>query len=256
MIQRALEHRQSLAEFLVDRSVPKLTENEWEKLKTMMGLLKPCKDATDILGGDKYVSASIVLPHIASLLYSNKHDDDDPTYVSRFKRTLCDDLESRRLTLTQNMFLKCATVLDPRHKRLKCLPSADREEVWAHLTSLTKLELEVSHSPESSVASKRSKFTFSYESSSEESDEEGPTAKAEAERMVGMYRSLASIDHSANPLLWWKAHEKSYPVLSKLDTWAVQALVCLVKDYLAVQAILFPRNAVLFFQKTPTHLYV
>ena len=69
-------------------------------LQMMVHLLKPCRDSTEMLGSESYVSASIVLPHIAHLMYVNrvkdKYDDDDPEYGSIFKNSLRAHLKKRR----------------------------------------------------------------------------------------------------------------------------------------------------------------
>ena len=71
----------------------------------MIHLLKPCRDSTEMLGSESYVSASIVLPHIAHLMYVNrvkdKDDDGDPAYVTRFKNSLRADLKERQENLTK-----------------------------------------------------------------------------------------------------------------------------------------------------------
>lgn len=33
---------------------------------------------------------------------------------------------------------------------------------------------------------------------------------------MNMYRTLPSIDHTMNPLIWWKDNQRLYPSLSKL----------------------------------------
>ena len=106
-------------------------------LQMMVHLLKPCRDSTEMLGSESYVSASIVLPHIAHLMYVNrvkdKDDDGEPAYVTRFKNSLRADLKERQENLTKDMFLKTATALDPRHKHLRCIPPEQRDEVWKNV---------------------------------------------------------------------------------------------------------------------------
>ena len=38
-----------------------LNESEWEKLRIMETLLEPCHYATELLGGERYISWSVVL---------------------------------------------------------------------------------------------------------------------------------------------------------------------------------------------------
>ena len=63
--------------------------------------------------------------------------DDDPAYVTKFKTTFRNDME----TIKGNAniaYLKIATALDPRFKDLKCIPRAERTRVWASVTNLVK----------------------------------------------------------------------------------------------------------------------
>lgn len=59
--------------------------------------------------------------------------DDDPAYVVKFKSTFRKDLETRKEN-ANIAYLKIATALDPRFKELKCIPRAERAEVWASVT--------------------------------------------------------------------------------------------------------------------------
>lgn len=59
----------------------------------MAKLLQPCKDASDFLGGESYVSCSSVLPTLAKLMKLMAKSDDDPAYASRFKTALVADIK-------------------------------------------------------------------------------------------------------------------------------------------------------------------
>ena len=51
------------------------------------------------------------------------------------------------------MFMKVATLLDPRHKRLKCIKLSLREGGVAHLKTLVKLELQKSENDDEEAES-------------------------------------------------------------------------------------------------------
>ena len=220
MLERLLKHRSSVAEFTESRPLQSLTDAEWVKLKNMTDLLKPLKAATNELGGDKYVTASVVLPMLSNLIHMYMADEDDPLYVSKFKGALREKLELSRDTLRGNMFIKSATALDPRFKKLKCIAQADRADVWDHLVSLLKLYLE--------DMSARNKVTMpegtprhgkrAYESSDE--DEELPetsSAYQTAKQAVQTYRAVNQVsEESADPLTWWKLNGAQHPLLAML----------------------------------------
>lgn len=98
-----------------------------------------CKYIAKLLGGQNYVSCSVVLPSLYHLQQSMKIWDDDPSYTVRFKASFTKDLNHRR-EKTNLEWLKVSTALDPRFKDLKCLPTAEREPVWAKLSELVKGE--------------------------------------------------------------------------------------------------------------------
>ncbi|KAK7877304.1 hypothetical protein WMY93_031996, partial [Mugilogobius chulae] len=92
---------------------------------------------TELLGGDTYVSYSVVLPALCHLSRLMEISEDDPAYVVKFKTTFRTDLDTRKSNANLP-YLKTATVLDPRFKDLKCLPETERQEVWRSLTRLLK----------------------------------------------------------------------------------------------------------------------
>lgn len=112
-----------------------LTDGEWEKLRVVQSLLEPCRYATEMLGGEQYVSCSVVLPMLCYLFREMTVSDDDAAYAVRFKNAYSTDLTNRRQNCNLK-WLEISTALDPRFKLLKCLPKGKREEVWAELKNL------------------------------------------------------------------------------------------------------------------------
>lgn len=58
-------------------------------------------------------------------------------YVVKFKSTFRTDLQTRKEN-ANIAFKKIVTTLDLRFKDLKCMPRAERGEVWASVTNLFK----------------------------------------------------------------------------------------------------------------------
>lgn len=229
MIERLLKHRESIDIFFRDRSVNSFTEAEWVKLKTLSDLLRPLKVATKLLGGEKYATMSIVLPHLAKLVHSYQMDDDDPAYVTKFKKAMLDHLRASQSTLMSNMLVKVATALDPRFKKLKSIPQAMRVEVWEHLVNLLKLNNQASMGADAETTDQRSSLKRSYESSDDESDSEEITGNARtslqvAKQAVETYRAVPQIiDESTDPLTWWHLNHSQHPALMPL---VMQHLCC------------------------------
>ncbi|CAL8311038.1 unnamed protein product [Merluccius merluccius] len=67
-----------------------------DKLQKLESLLEPCRYVTKLLGGEKYVSCSMVLPAICHILRVMESSDDDPAYMVKFKFTFTTDMEKRK----------------------------------------------------------------------------------------------------------------------------------------------------------------
>ncbi|KAL2102124.1 hypothetical protein ACEWY4_001292 [Coilia grayii] len=181
------------------------TNAEYEKLAKLEKLLEPCRYITELLGGDKYVSCSVVLPALCHLQHAMKISDDDPAYIVRFKAAFTKDLNQWREKLNLE-WLKMATALDPRFKDLKCLPRADREPVCAKLSELVKGE-EPALQPlrEENPEPPKKKIALLLMGSESESDEETPE-----DNTVERYKVEPSASLDQCPLKWWSEHTAVY----------------------------------------------
>ncbi|KAJ8342953.1 hypothetical protein SKAU_G00328810 [Synaphobranchus kaupii] len=101
MITRILQNKEPLKETLAQQkhNLALLTAAEYDRLARLETLLEPCKYVTNLLGGDKYVSCSAVLPALCHLQRKMEVTDDDPAYVLRFKTTFSEDLNKRKENL-------------------------------------------------------------------------------------------------------------------------------------------------------------
>lgn len=68
-----------------------------------------CRYITELLGGDKYVSCSVVLPALCHLHHAMKISDDDPAYIVRFKAAFTKDLNQRRENINLEWLKVCQT---------------------------------------------------------------------------------------------------------------------------------------------------
>ena len=66
-------------------SITLLTDSKWDKLRVIEKLLQPCERVSCMLGGEKYVTVSVVLPLRAYLKNEMTVSDDDPGYARKFK---------------------------------------------------------------------------------------------------------------------------------------------------------------------------
>ncbi|XP_034057937.1 zinc finger BED domain-containing protein 1-like [Gymnodraco acuticeps] len=98
MISRLLKNQEAVKATLAKQKhkLTMLTTAEWDRLQRLETLLKPCRYVTELLGGETYVSCSVVLPALRHLTRTMEVSDDDPAYVVRFKAAFKKDLSQRQ----------------------------------------------------------------------------------------------------------------------------------------------------------------
>ncbi|XP_048844730.1 E3 SUMO-protein ligase ZBED1-like [Brienomyrus brachyistius] len=204
MITQLLRNKDALEATMAPRenSPEMLTDGEFGKIEMLKKLLEPCKYVAELLGGEGYVSCSVVLPALCHLLHVMKVSDDDPNYVIRFKESFTADMSRTRDTLNLP-WLKIATALDPRFKDLKCLPRSEREEVWVSIRE--GLQKTTPQTPP-----KRKRYLLVYGSDSEDDTDEV------AGTSLHRYRAEPIIPVEDCPLQWWAKHSGAYEDLSHL----------------------------------------
>ena len=127
------------------------------------------------LGGQKFVTGSIVFPVIASLKKLLKIDSEDAVYIAHMKEVILDDFKQRIAdNLNGDVLLKC-TALDPRFKSLKIVENKEARE--AIFEKLQKDLREVATNTEEVVSvedqnpKKMGKLGLDFDESDEESGE-------------------------------------------------------------------------------------
>ena len=176
-----------------------------------MLLLCVCRYITELLGGDKYVSCSVVLPGLCHLLRTMEVSDVDPAYIVRFKAAFTEDLTKRKAN-TNLSWLKVATALDPRFKDLRCLPRAEREEVWHKISEMLK-DREPASQPsgeEMEDEPPKKKMTLLLMGSESESDDEALSTDKTLDR------AEPSVSTETCPLQWWSAHTGAHGKLAHI----------------------------------------
>ncbi|KAM3850330.1 E3 SUMO-protein ligase ZBED1-like, partial [Diretmus argenteus] len=184
------------------------TAAELDKLQRLETVLEPCKYITELLGGEKFVSCSAVLPALSHLSRVMEVCEDDPAYMVKFKETFTADLEQRK-DKTNLPWLKVATALDPRFKDLKCLSKPDRAEVWRSITDLLREERPAQQEGPARLVPPKKRLALMFESSSDEEEDC-------LEKCVERYKAEPSIDQEDCPLQWWADHEGAHSMMASL----------------------------------------
>jgi len=139
MMARLLEVKDAVKQYHTDHpknySGLKLLDADWNKMEKYVDVLRILADATQYVGGEDYVSCSTVLPLLGFLTRQLQVHDDDPGYIARLKTAILTDLLTRIDGMDALPVLKMSVALDPRYKKLKCLPREQRDAVWDILST-------------------------------------------------------------------------------------------------------------------------
>ena len=84
-------------------------------------LLDVLEEGVSLIGGEKYCSGAVTLPFLARFLGLLDDDEADPTYVTKFKDVLKDEMITRCQDNLNIMMLAKCSVFDKRFSRLSFL---------------------------------------------------------------------------------------------------------------------------------------
>lgn len=210
MLDRITQHKQSVSDFVKTRpQLSALTETEWEKAKTLVSILAPVKEATESLGGEQFVSVSSLLPTLSHLEHAMKpQEDTDPGFAVRYKEVFIRKLKERTALYYCHTSILLATLLDPRHKRLRCLSKQKRTEVVDMLRA--KILSSESESRDQAPA-KKSRFCYGDDDDNECSD----AAMGVQVSDVDLYLRMPDAGDDECPLAFWKQQGNSLSQLVK-----------------------------------------
>lgn len=203
MISSLIKCKEALRNYLKDSTKFYLPENDWAIIEKLEVILQPCREVTELLGGSKYVTSSVVLPAFKYLKSKMVIDEDEPGYISRFKAMLVDDLKNRMSSWPYINIYRIATALDPRFKSLGCMNESDRSNTWNELISMLQPLTDDSNLNRNST--QKRKFSF------------GPSQNivTTIDHELSVYKSLPEVDDDfADPCKWWSLHSLQFPRLS------------------------------------------
>ncbi|XP_072237421.1 E3 SUMO-protein ligase ZBED1-like [Leuresthes tenuis] len=151
----------------------------------------PTRYVTELLGGEAYISCSVVLPAFRHLDRVMDITDDDPAYVVKFKNAFQRDLEARQAVANETWF-----------------------KVWTSLENMLqaaepKRAATLQPSTEDDQPAQKKRRSALLLGSDSDSEEDGMES-GELQR----YRAEPSISIDDCPLQWWYAHSGAYEKLS------------------------------------------
>ena len=187
--------------------------SDWEKRSKYVEVLELLSQATALLGGEKYVSCSCVLPMLSSLTRHMEFNDDDPGYLVRFKKAFLEDFKKRMANMNSIELLWIARALNPRYKTMRYLSAKRRNETWRIIQKLSDNDnTEKRNNKELNVINEVQiglKKLMDSDNESEELCENTYDA-------VGLHKLDKNVPHNEDPLIWWRINEHHFPRLASI----------------------------------------
>ena len=210
MLERYLEQNEAIRTTLciLDRNDLIITTNKNSLLEEIVSILKPFEDVTREMSGEKYVSASKIIPLSKAL----QHFNTSHTCTSSLK-----DMLTQEMNMEGNQLLASATIIDPRFKKI---PFSDRNAA-ERVIRQTVTEVS-SHTP---AGSTETDTTSSFDEPSTNSvwhffDQQAAESARRPQSITALteiqqYIKTPLLGRKEDPLLWWKANSHVYPTLTR-----------------------------------------
>ncbi|XP_055035972.2 E3 SUMO-protein ligase ZBED1-like [Misgurnus anguillicaudatus] len=230
MLARLHEQRWAITAVLSDRTTTKLADaktlelidDHWQTIEEILPVLQTLKIATEALGGENYVSVSMVYPLVHSLLSRHLQvSGEESQKVNEFKNTVAASLKQRVHNANLQNAGKTpllASALDPRHKHLRFLDEnmrvSVREKLFEQYQSISSDVMGAGGAVAAAAA--------------DEEDEPVPSHRRRLSLFFGEDYSESSRDEweqfltepcippDEDPINWWKDNTKRFKKLGHL----------------------------------------
>nr|XP_022911349.1 zinc finger BED domain-containing protein 4-like [Onthophagus taurus] len=105
---------------LIKKELSVITSDEWDIIKELVTILKPLENVTNIICGEKYVTASLAVVLTDGLLatYTDFKNQDFTDVIISVVKSILNGLHIKLNNLEDNNSLALALLLDPRFKSL------------------------------------------------------------------------------------------------------------------------------------------
>ena len=226
MLQRLLEIRISLTHVLSTfPSAPEnLDTNEWEIISDAVKILEPFEAITRELSGEKFVTASLIIPLIEGCVYALNLLDFKTDICRNLKDIFIHEIIPNRFNFmyTKTKILM-ATAMDPRFK-LSAIEKTEHRDSARELL-VNELDSIIEDSESNSVTNTSNSSTAAQSSSTiwqrfEKRKREHNTTVSinqTAEHILDKFFELHLEERAVDPLLWWETKANVMPYLYKLS---------------------------------------
>ena len=140
MYKRLLEQQTAVSAVLLESKCKNardllLTPDELTRMEQLVSVLEPLGEAMEYLATVRFPSLSVVEPLVTAICKMTLQiTDDDSNVVCKSKSALHNSLKQHFGDNEQQQLSRLASVVDPRYKHLKFLPSAAQDPAYSHLS--------------------------------------------------------------------------------------------------------------------------
>ncbi|KAJ8963767.1 hypothetical protein NQ317_019029, partial [Molorchus minor] len=123
---------------VISKDMPIISVEEWDFLKEVTKILKPMETVTNIISGEKYVTASsvIILTHGMTDVYKNLRTETITALSTEIIDSILNGIQKRLGDLENSNSLINTTILDPRYKDIGFSNTAISEKAKNNVKSL------------------------------------------------------------------------------------------------------------------------
>ncbi|XP_038062483.1 E3 SUMO-protein ligase ZBED1-like [Patiria miniata] len=236
MIERILEQAPAIRRlFAEDRAHSHLLPT-WQDISVLEAVnkaLKPVAAFTDIMSGEEYVTVSSLVPMLHHLQTNVLQDDEaDAELTADIKRSIMRKMDSLYDREKTQELLHVATLLDPRYRadnfkedRLQSTKATVVDEITEQAAPAPAPDVMEQQQEDQPVIApnpppQKRKLTLGNVLGKKRRSEDPTTpidqrANVELERYLSMV--LDDVDGETDPLMWWRDHQRSFPLLAKLS---------------------------------------
>ncbi|XP_066583331.1 E3 SUMO-protein ligase ZBED1-like [Prorops nasuta] len=221
MIIRFIELSDKIASILLNLPTAPMmiTSTELQTAKEFVDLLKPFKDATKIISGEFYMTASKSLPIVSTLKETLSQLIPITEVGNKMKQLLLEQFELRFQNIEEEKILAMATILDPRFKSIHFNNETACSNIISDINMILNIEVakEIENVNVQSINLNNTSFWSYHEALIHEikSKERTTFNSSQMPEDFRFYLSQPPIDIKECPIQFWKSNNSKLSELGR-----------------------------------------